>query len=565
MGRQTGQAVRGRHGVQTQHRCILPRGAVPCLDARPVLLPRRGCPAQARGTDDAQPPRAARPDREPPPSARPARAAPRAAPPRHPDGCRVRVPERHRAARAGALAPRAGVHRRAAVRGPRASLPPRGGVHRLRQRPRVPLPPAGARSFRRAAGDRVQHPGAPARAARPVRGLPEPPVIEGLLLAAGSALLGGALALLARRRASLLELTRTFAFTAAAGVVAFHLLPEVLPALGPTALLWIAAGFVLPWLLEVGARALGPELLARRGIRGMRVAAEVGFAALLFHSLFEGLALLAALQGRDNRTDLEIAIVAHHAPLTAAVALPFLDLLGLRATLIRVGLVALAGVVGVVFGNLVPGLASGADAAALQRATAVVAGALLHVVADEIREQRFSSAAQRALDLFAAAAGLSLAGLGAFLDVRTTGGVLAFARIATALALGVAPALIASIAADALSRRHLLLHRLRAPFEGLFATAALLGWPTAAVRAALAGPPGGGGGGGWGGGPAGGPGRGRRPFWRGAARRAASVPARADRPVPEQLAAAPAATACAAFLLAIALALAFRSGVRGWF
>ena len=267
-------------------------------------------------------------------------------------------------------------------------------------------------------------------------------MIEGLLLAAGSALLGGALALLARRRASLLELTRTFAFTAAAGVVSFHLLPEVLPALGPTALLWIAAGFVLPWLLEVGARVLGPDLLARRGIRGMRVAAEVGFAALLFHSLFEGLALLAALQGRASRTDLEIAIVAHHAPLTAAVALPFLDLLGVRATLIRVGLVALAGVLGVVFGNLVPGLASGADAAVLQRATAVVAGALLHVVADEIREQRFSSAGQRVLDLFAAAAGLSLAGLGAFLDVRTTGGILGFARTATALALGVAPALV---------------------------------------------------------------------------------------------------------------------------
>jgi len=500
-------------------------------------------------------------------------------------------------------------------------------------------------------------------------------MIEGLLLAAGSAMLGGALALLARRRASLLELTRTFAFTAAAGVVAFHLLPEVLPALGPTALLWIAAGFVLPWLLEVGARVLGPDLLARRGIRGMRVAAEVGFAALLFHSLFEGLALLAALQGRDNRTDLEIAIVAHHAPLTAAVALPFLDLLGVRATLIRVGLVGLAGVLGVVFGKLVPALASGADAVALQHATAVVAGALLHVVADEIREQRFSSAGQRVLDLFAAAAGLALVGVGAVLDVRTTGGIVEFTRAVTALALGVAPALVASMAVEVLARRQPLVHRVRAPFEGLFATGVLLGWPAAAVRAVLAalaaaprlldreaaqGPP---------------PplaeelarrgpwlvallflaasvevlspprwfamlgpvgvvvvgaslavaGRGsasgaallacalvhrglpvgmalpflalgalplrrasaaasalvavpafavalaagaaldRLPFLRGAARTAASVLARADRPVVEQLAAAPVATACAALLVAIALALALRSGVRGWF
>ena len=120
-------------------------------------------------------------------------------------------------------------------------------------------------------------------------------MIEGVFLAGGSAALGGALALASRRRPVLLELTRTFAFTAAAGVVGFHLLPEVLPALGPPALLWIAAGFALPWLLEVGARWFGPTLLARRGIRGMRVAAEVGFAALIFHSLFEGLALLATM------------------------------------------------------------------------------------------------------------------------------------------------------------------------------------------------------------------------------------------------------------------------------
>jgi hypothetical protein len=501
-------------------------------------------------------------------------------------------------------------------------------------------------------------------------------VIEGLVLAAGSALLGGALALAARRHAILLELTRTFAFTAAAGVVAFHLLPEVLPRLGPAALLWIAAGFVLPWLLEMAARAFGPQLLARQGIRGMRVAAEVGFAALLFHSLFEGLALLATLQGRDNRADLEIAIVAHHAPLTAAVALPFLDLLGVRATLLRVGLVAMAGAVGVLAGNLVPGLASGADAAVLQRATAVVAGALLHVVADEIREQRFSSMTARALDLLAAAAGASLAGLGAFLEIRTTHGILDFARTATALALGVAPALVASVAAEALVRRRRPLRRLRAPFEGLFATGALLGWPAAAIRAVLAavlaaaqrltspearvGPPppfanelarrgpwlvallflaasvdvltpprgfatpG----------PAGllvvavsmwvaarasasgaallacslvhrglpvglalpflalgaiplrrasvlrsvlvavpafamalaaGLALDRLPVLRGAARTAASVLAHARDPVTAQLASAPLATACAAFLAAIALVLALRSGVRGWF
>ena len=311
-------------------------------------------------------------------------------------------------------------------------------------------------------------------------------MIQGLLLAAGSAVLGGALALAARRRPTLLEMTRTFAFTAAMGVVAFHLLPEVLPALGPPALLWIAAGFALPWLLEVGARTLGPTLLARRGIRGMRVAAEVGFAALIFHSLFEGLALLATMQARENGTDLAIAIVAHHAPLTAAVALPFLDLLGVRAALLRVGLVALAGVLGVIGGNLVPALASGADTLVVRCATAVVAGALLHVVADEIREQRFASGTERTLDVVAAVLGLALAGLGAFLDVRSTPRILAFARACTALALGAGPALIASLAAELAARRVPLLQRARVVLDGFFVTAALLGWAAAAARVALA-------------------------------------------------------------------------------
>src|SRR5207237_9690391 len=113
-----------------------------------------------------------------------------------------------------------------------------------------------------------------------------------------------------------------------------------------------------------------------------------------------------------------LATASHLAPCTAAVAWPFPDLLGGRGALVRVGLGALAGAVGVVGGTLVPGLASGADAGVLQRATAVVAGALLHVVADEIKEQKFTSSAQRASDVLAAFVGLTLAGIGASLDLR---------------------------------------------------------------------------------------------------------------------------------------------------
>src|SRR5256712_635115 len=159
-------------------------------------------------------------------------------------------------------------------------------------------------------------------------------------LAGFSAVLGGAIALVARQRPGVVERTRPFAFGGAAGVVAFHLLPEALPAQGVAALPWMAAGFALPWLLEWLARTVGPGLLQGRGLSGLRVSAEVGFAALVFHSVAEGLALVAALAQPRASLDLEIAIVAHHAPLTAAVVLPFLDLSGARAAGTRAARVA---------------------------------------------------------------------------------------------------------------------------------------------------------------------------------------------------------------------------------
>jgi hypothetical protein len=274
-------------------------------------------------------------------------------------------------------------------------------------------------------------------------------MIQAALLAAGSALLGGAIALLAYRHPAVLERTRTFAFAAAAGVVAFHLLPEVLPEQGLLALLWMAAGFALPWALEAGARAFGPNLLKGRGLSGLRVAAEVGFAALIFHSVAEGLALVAALARPRGNLDLEIALVAHHAPLTAAVVLPFLDLRGGRAALLRAAIVGAAGAAGALLSGAVPGFSEGAF---LQSATAATAGALLHVVSDEIRAQRFGSRVERALDLGACAAGLLVAGLGAVLHLREerTAPMLEFLRALSGIALASAPALLCGLVAGAL-------------------------------------------------------------------------------------------------------------------
>ena len=312
-------------------------------------------------------------------------------------------------------------------------------------------------------------------------------MISGLLLVATSAVLGGFLALAARRRPILLELTRTFAFAAAFGVVGFHLVPEILPTLGFEALIWIAAGFALPWILEAGARVLGPGFLARRGMHGLRVAAEVAFIALVFHSVVEGMALLAVVQSSERATDIQLAILAHHAPLTAAVALPFLELRGARSAAVRVAIVGLSGVAGIILGNAVPGLASGTDAGLVQRATAMTAGALLHVVSDEIREQRFQTRWERLSDILAGVLGLGLAGLGAFFDLRNEASVVAVVRASVSLALSVAPALLVGLAFRWATLRFAprAAEPARAAAAGVFPLLALLGVVAAAVRVVL--------------------------------------------------------------------------------
>src|SRR6185436_3242428 len=365
---------------------------------------------------------------------------------RRADGSRLRLPEPDRAARARPLASGGGVFRRASLRGERRALPPRHRLQRMRAGARVPLQRAGAGAVRGAARHAL-----PRRRARPraERGVREVPAMIGAAALAGlSAVLGGAIALIARRSPGVLERIRTFAFAAAAGVVAFHLLPEILPEQGLLALLWIALGFALPWGLEWAARTVGPGLLRGRGLSGLRVSAEVGFAALVFHSLVEGLALVAALAQPGGNVDLQIAIVAHHAPLTAAVVLPFLDLGGARAAAIRAALIALAGVGGALLSGALPGFH---EDGFIRVATAITAGALLHVVSDEIRAQRFGSRLERTLDLGACIAGLGVAGAGALVHLREEAApLLELCRVAAGIALVAAPPLLAGGVASAL-------------------------------------------------------------------------------------------------------------------
>jgi hypothetical protein len=208
------------------------------------------------------------------------------------------------------------------------------------------------------------------------------------VLSVGSVALGGALAFYARRHPRLLARTRVFAFLAAAAVVLLHLLPEAVPPLGAQVVVFAFAGFAFPALLEGLVHGVGPGFLRGRGLTAARVAAEVGFVALFVHSLLEGLTLRAALATRGSHADLELALLAHHVPLTAAVVLPLLEQIGFAAALSRLVAIAAAGGCGALAGGYVPGLGASQNSVALARATAVMAGALLHVVWDELRRDR---------------------------------------------------------------------------------------------------------------------------------------------------------------------------------
>jgi hypothetical protein len=133
--------------------------------------------------------------------------------------------------------------------------------------------------------------------------------------------------------------------------------------------------------------------------------------------------------------------------------------------------VGAAGVLGAALSGMVPGLGEGA---LLQKATAVTAGALLHVVADEIRLQRFGSRWERAADLGACAVGLLVAGLGAVLHLREAAPTVELLRVVVGISLACAPALLLGAVAGALlAARGLPLQLQRA--DALLLALALLG------------------------------------------------------------------------------------------
>ncbi len=260
-----------------------------------------------------------------------------------------------------------------------------------------------------------------------------------LALAVVSVALGAALALVPRPGLPGLGPVRSFAVTAALGVVALQLVPGPLTSLGAGALLAFAAGLLVPRL----ARAAS---LSKRGDEG-RAALEMSFWGLAAHRFGDGIALgaLAAL-GADVVALL--ALAAHVVPVTAAFVLAAVTATGRRGAALRAAALVAASAAGVL---LTAPLEGGAFASLEPWLTALVAGLLVDVVLHDHGGAEPATPGARALDVAAAISGAAVATLGAdphghlvgaaHDGAHAVGKTLLAASPATAVALGVAFAL----------------------------------------------------------------------------------------------------------------------------
>jgi hypothetical protein len=222
-------------------------------------------------------------------------------------------------------------------------------------------------------------------------------------------MLGAALTAASGARPVVLGLLRTFAATAAAGVVLTHLLPDALAG----AHLWGGLAFLVGLLGPLLLHPLTERLALRRtDLSPRRLALEAGFFGLLVHHVGDGLGIgaYAALPGGVlAHLDVILALIAHTVPLVAVVTLAYRGEYGLAVALRRVSLLAATSALGVMISFAVP---SAALTSASAWIGALVSGVLLHVVTHDWLEDLPKSEGARLLDLLAAALGLSLVFLG---------------------------------------------------------------------------------------------------------------------------------------------------------
>jgi hypothetical protein len=234
-------------------------------------------------------------------------------------------------------------------------------------------------------------------------------VLLALFVAVLAVALGAALTAVSGARPAVLGLLRTFAATAAAGVVLTHLLPDALSDAG----LWGGVAFLAGLLAPLLLHRISARLASRRHqLSPTRLALEAGFIGLLVHHVGDGVGIgaYASLPGGVlAHLDVILALIAHTVPLVAVVTLAYRGEYGLAVALRRSGALAVASALGVAASFAVP---ASTVAAASAWIGALVSGVLLHVVTHDWLEDLPKSRGARLADLLAAALGLSLALLG---------------------------------------------------------------------------------------------------------------------------------------------------------
>src|SRR5262249_21197707 len=129
------------------------------------------------------------------------------------------------------------------------------------------------------------------------------------------------LALLPRISSGAIGRVRTFALVAAICVVATHLFPEAVRALGSVAIAVFLLGIVVPAWAEralerfFGAHAHGDQ----QGHAHGGIALEIGFFGLVLHHLGDGIALYTYA----GSFDVVLSLAAHTIPLIAVVVLQY--------------------------------------------------------------------------------------------------------------------------------------------------------------------------------------------------------------------------------------------------
>ena len=239
------------------------------------------------------------------------------------------------------------------------------------------------------------------------------------------------LALGLQRRPALAAGLDSFVLVSVSVVVLLHVVPHSAEVLGAPAVLAAGAGLLLPIALHKLDHALGGE--ARRGLRLTRdrIVYTLLALGLTVHALFDGAALSAHSQS------LALGVLAHRLPAGLALWVMLRPRAGTARTLTLMGLYGGGTVVGALVGGALEASAGARPLALLQ---AIVAGSILHVVAESPPLGSTRTLGGR----LAGMVGAALAALALALVTHEEGLAPGVLDGALAFALAAAPALVAA-------------------------------------------------------------------------------------------------------------------------